>query len=59
MTKTEALAVLSDPDRDGYVGWDEDKGIPDTRSGYVRLDGAFSKQQLLALLVFFPEIPTL
>jgi hypothetical protein len=59
MTETEALSVLRDLDCDGYIAWDEDRNAPDTRSGYVRLDGAFSEQQLRAILVFFEKISTL
>lgn len=36
-----------------WVGWHDSK--PDWRGGEIVLDGAFTKQDLLALLHFAPE----
>lgn len=55
MTKEEARKVLRESDGQAYIGWDDERDGPYTRTGEVLLDGEFSKQELLALLVFFED----
>lgn len=56
--KADALAILQQADgHGGYVGWNEEQRIPDTSSGTIILDGAFSKSELLAILFFFADQP--
>lgn len=54
MTKAEALIELAESEYQGYIGWDREQNQPDTASGYVILDGSFTRVELLALIAFFP-----
>ena len=55
MTAEEAISVLQQSEGQGYVGWDEERCIPDVRNGTIVLDGAFSARELEAMLVFFSD----
>jgi len=58
MTHAEALSILQQVDGHGFIGWDEAQSIPDVSTGTIVLDGAFSEQELRALLVFFSDSST-
>lgn len=53
MTSAEALSIPQESGEQGYIGWDNDRCMPDVSTGTVVLDGAFSEKDLRALLVFF------
>lgn len=56
MTSADALSILQQPEGQGYIAWDNDRCMPDVHTGTVVLDGAFSEQELSALLVFFKNV---
>lgn len=53
----EAVVLLKESDNQGWIDWDDKKNCPDVRTynktQTIGLDGEFSKEELLALLVFF------
>jgi hypothetical protein len=54
MEKKDAIALLQAEAGTGWIGWDDERNEPDTRGGYVTLDGDFNKAELLALAACFP-----